>query len=515
MSQTWPPTKLEDKLAQLIMVRIGSNLPPILRASEDEDRVTALMDQLPIGGLLLFNGVWPDARDLLTRLQQKSRWPLLVGSDIERGAGQQVAGLTLFPHAKAFGALGEQAEQRVAEFARVTAHEALATGINIAFAPVTDVDTNPKNPIIATRALGETPERVARLASAYVRAAEQAGLMTTPKHFPGHGDTHQDSHDAAPSVDRDLDALMQTELNPFQATIEAGASLVMTAHVSYSALDPTGAPATLSAPIAEGLLRDRLGFRGVTCSDSLLMAGVRDRFDSEGALAEATLMAGVDLLLDIDDPVSVVAHLASRVRSGALPLERVDEAFSRVGRLKHRVAELLAIEAPTVNPGDSESNAELARAVAADALRVEGDPAVRPGREEPVAAALFKTFDLPSDPPEQPLADALRARFTDVEYYEFGPEPCGQKLESLRAALAAGRRLLVALIVKPAAWHAFGLTSAQQPVVDELVRRHAPVLASLGVPTVLENYPAAPLRVCAFSDVPVSQAALAEAIVAP
>ncbi|TWT87257.1 putative lipoprotein YbbD precursor [Pseudobythopirellula maris] len=515
MTLAWPPTELEDKLAQLIFVRIGSNLSPIRRASEDEGRIAALIERLPIGGLLLFNGVWPDVRDTLKRLQAKSRWPLLVGSDIERGAGQQVHGLTLFPHAGAFGALGDRAEERLAEVAVTTAREALATGIQIAFAPVADVDTNPRNPIIATRALGQTPERVSRLAAAFVRAAENAGLMTTPKHFPGHGDTHQDSHDAAPSLDRDLESLQQTELPPFRETIDAGASLVMTAHVSYGALDPSGAPATLSAAITENLLRGELGFRGVACSDSLLMAGVRDRFENEGALAEATLMAGVDVLLDVEDPVAVVEYLAQRVRSGDLPLARIDEAIERVGVLKARTAKLLASGPKLIACDGIESAAKLSKDVAAEAVRVEGDAAAALRRDEPLMAVLFKPFDLLSDPSEQPLADALRERFSDVRYFEFGPEPDERTLAALRAALDEGRRLLVALIVKPAAWHAFGLNDAQRPIVDELVAGHEPILASLGVPTVLEDYPSAPMRICTFSDVPVSQEALADAILTP
>lgn len=515
MNYAWPPERLEDKIAQLIFVRIGSNLPPVQRASDDETRVADLLRRVPIGGLLLFNGSWPEVQGTLSRLQSLCDWPLLVGADIERGAGQQVSGLTVFPHARAFGALGDLAEERLGQFAEVTAREALAVGIHIAFAPVVDVDTNRENPIIATRALSDSPAVVAKLGAAYIRAAEGAGLMTTPKHFPGHGDTQQDSHDDTPSVPRDLGSLQEIELPPFRAAIDAGASLVMTAHVEYPALDPSGAPATLSESITTGLLRGELGFQGVACSDSLLMAGVRDRFESEGALAEATLRSGVDLLLDVADPELVVEHLAKRVRSGDLSSSRIDEAVRRVGVLKSRVPGADGEEPQGVIPATLEAANALSRDIAAEAVHMEGDLAARVDPEEALTVAFFKSFDLPSDPPEQPLAAALRERFSDVAYFEFGPEPDEQKLSALRASVREGRRLLVALVVKPAAWRSFGLSAAQQPVVDELVTQTPSIVASLGVRSVLSQFSNASLRVCTYSDVAASQIALAQVVRAP
>ncbi len=196
-----------------------------------------------------------------------------------------------------------------------------------------DVNTDPRNPIIAIRAFADEPERAAELVEAYVRAGEAAGLRTTAKHFPGHGDTHQDSHESLPKVEQSAATLAQRELVPFRAAISAGVSLIMTAHVAYPALDPTGTPATLSAPILISLLREELGFTGVCCSDSLLMAGVRDLFADEGALAVATLQAGVDLLLDIADPLLAITAIERAVEAGELSLARVDEAFTRVAAL--------------------------------------------------------------------------------------------------------------------------------------------------------------------------------------
>ncbi len=190
---------LREKIAQLVFVRIGSNMPPVRTVEQDEERVLRLLEECPIGGLLLFNG-GPNTKQSLERLQAASAVPLLVGSDIERGVGQQVRGCTVFPHATAFEKLGAEAEAAVADYARTLAREARDVGIHITFAPVADVNTNPRNPIINTRAFSENTARATSLTRAYVVAAEAAGLCTTAKHFPGHGDTQGDSHDSLPSL---------------------------------------------------------------------------------------------------------------------------------------------------------------------------------------------------------------------------------------------------------------------------------------------------------------------------
>lgn len=500
-----PPRDLRERLAQLLMVRIGSNLPPILRAHEDEQRVAKQLSECPVGGLLLFNGVWPQVRETLDRLQAASPTPLLVASDIERGAGQQVAGLTVFPHQRAFVDL-DDAEAAIGEFCRLTAAEAHAAGIHVTFGPVADVNSDPRNPIIATRAFGDDPSRASELVAAYVRAAEAAGLASCAKHFPGHGDTHQDSHEAMPRVEASGDTLRARELAPFRAAIDAGVSMMMTAHVEYPALDPTGTPATLSRPILVDLLRGELGFEGVVCSDSLLMAGVRDRFDTEGEMALAALLAGVDLLLDVEDPAAVVEALVAAASSGRLPAERIDEAFDRVWRLKSR---LLSTAQGHPEPADGE---QLATRIAADATRlVDGTVPSLPA-DQPLHAVLFKPHHRPTDPAEQPLAHSLREHFTEVRYRECGPEIDADFADRVLAACPSGTPLLVAMIVKPAAWHAFGLNDAQDRVLRELIAARPVILACLGVENALEAYPEAAARIVTFSDVPASQAALAASI---
>jgi beta-glucosidase-like glycosyl hydrolase len=501
-----PRMPLADKIAQLIVVRIGSNLPPAVTTDDDEPRITELLEACPIGGLLLFNGTRAETPHTLARLQKRSRYPLLVASDIERGVGQQIRGYTLFPHAAALA----RAQGGVDAFVQSVAGEAREVGIHIALAPVADVATNPANPIISIRAFSANPRQAADLSAHYVALAKSFDLLPTTKHFPGHGDTHQDSHDSLPSVEKSLDELRACELVPFQAAVDNGCSLVMTAHVAFPNIDPSGLPATLSPILLKTLLRQEMGFRGVICSDSLLMAGVRDLFTSEGEMALVALEAGVDLLLDVKDPVAVVDHLRWCVDAGTLSTERVDEAFTRVWMLKERIFRnrSAAQASPTkVDPS-------LADRIARQAIEVRGDGRdMSPLRtDKSLVAILLKPFETALDPPEQPLAEALRARFRDVQYLELGPRSNSDAYEAARQLAVGEKQLLVAMIVRPAAWHAFGLLPQQAEFVRRLSAERPFALVSLGAPYILDDYSDVPTRICTYSDVPASQRALVEVL---
>ena len=290
---------LRDKLAQLMMVRIGSNLPPVRTVRQDAGRVEKLLDAEPLGGLVLFNGSYAESPAVIASLQRQSRYPLLVGSDLERGVGQQLQGMPLFPHAMAFGQGGDEALATTEQFARLTAAGMRHCGVHVNFAPVADVHSEPRNPIIATRAFADDPERAAEMAAAFVKGCRAGGVLATAKHFPGHGNTHEDSHDTVPAVAASRAELELCELVPFRAAIGEGVPIVMSAHVRYPGLDPSGRPATLSPVILIDVLRGELGFQGAVFSDSLLMDGVKSQAANEGELAVAALLAGIDVLLDI------------------------------------------------------------------------------------------------------------------------------------------------------------------------------------------------------------------------
>src|SRR5215831_14813782 len=211
---------------------------------------------------------------LLNELQQKSDLPLLIAGDFERGVlPAHLFGTTVFPHAMAFGAAGET--KYAEEFGRITAEESRAIGVHWNLFPVADVNSNPANPIIGTRAFGADPKQVGDLVAAYVRGARANGMLTTAKHFPGHGNTATDSHLAVARVDDDLKTLSAVDLPPFRKAIEAGVDAVMTAHVRVPTLDPDpDKVATTSPKVVTDLLKNELGFRGLVVADALDMAGV-------------------------------------------------------------------------------------------------------------------------------------------------------------------------------------------------------------------------------------------------
>ncbi len=504
---------LRDKLAQLLFVRIGSNLPPVRTVEEDAERVAGLLEQYALGGLLLFNGQSQQTAGTLEKLQAASRYPLLIGADIERGIGQQLRGYTLFPHAMAFDALGDDAERQVYEFARLTALAARAHGIHMTFSPVADVNIDPRNPIIATRAFGNDPQRVAQLVTAYVAGSQAGGCLAAAKHFPGHGNTHEDSHHALPTVRGTREEMAACELVPFRAAIAAGIPLIMTAHVSYPSWDASGKPATLSKPILQDLLRGEMNYHGAVVSDSLLMEGVKSQFDNEGELVLHTLLAGVDLQLDVNDPGVVLAALEQAVADGRLLMARVDEACERVLKLKQTVfastTEKLSGDAlaAVLDQGD-----QLAKNVAAQSIRTLAAKKnlVPFSADRELLVVMLRPHQSHLDPDELPFGEFLRERFSRCEYHELGPQATTEEYAQMLAHGLAAEQVVIAMVVKPAAWYRFGLLTEQDNFVSELTRGRDSVLVSLGSPVALENYTDAAERICAYSDVFVSQAALAE-----
>lgn len=282
--------------------------------------------QMGVGGFILFGGVEDAVRSLTKELRQRSRVPLLIGADLERGAGQQVVGATGLPPLAAIASLGDTDAVRRA--ARLTAREARTMGVNWGYAPVCDLDIEPANPIIGTRSLGSNPRLVAKLASEWIDACQAEGVLACAKHFPGHGRTTVDSHMTTPVVKASKQDLLENDLLPFRAAIDAGVASIMTAHVAFPSLDPTGMPATLSREILRWFLRQQLKFEGLIVTDAFIMDGVLEG-RTEGDAAIRALDAGCDVLLYPKDLVAVVRALEQGVETGALDRERIHHSLRR------------------------------------------------------------------------------------------------------------------------------------------------------------------------------------------
>lgn len=289
-----------------------------------EDAAAAALDA-GAGGAIIFGGTAEAAAALTARLQDRAGRRLLLAADLERGAGQQFEGLSEFPPPGALASLGDHAAIRAA--ASVTAQEALEVGVNWVLAPVADLDLEPANPIVQSRAFGSEPLTTSAIVRHWVEACQGAGALACAKHYPGHGRTTGDSHTMLPAVTASADELDRVDLEPFRGALAGGVASVMTAHVAFPALDPTGAPATCSAPIIADL-RHRLGFGGLVVSDALIMAGALEG-RTESLAAEEALAAGVDIFLYPSDPIGVARHLERRASEDAALAARIEAALLR------------------------------------------------------------------------------------------------------------------------------------------------------------------------------------------
>jgi beta-N-acetylhexosaminidase len=275
-----------------------------------------------------------EAAELLNRLQKASKLPLLFAADFERGVSTRLMGSTNFPHAMAFGADGNLEDAQ--NFGKITAQEARAVGVHWNFFPDADVNSNPANPIINTRSFGEDPKQVGDLATAYIKGAREGGMLTTVKHFPGHGDTATDSHLGVASVGGDRAHLDSIELPPFRQAIAAGVDSVMVAHVTVPALDsdPNHVASTSPAVVLD-LLEKQLGFKGVIVTDALDMAGLTHLFANNiGRAAVEAFKAGNDLLIIPADLGASYVSMLNAVRLGEISKERLDHSVLKILKLK-------------------------------------------------------------------------------------------------------------------------------------------------------------------------------------
>jgi beta-glucosidase len=329
--------------AQLLVVRASGYLfDHQIRYPQWEPKQAQLqywVQELGVGGVIFLGG---SAAELGLRSQQLQSWakiPLLLSADIEEGVGQRFAGATWFPPPLALGAIAQQHLERALDYAHkmgsYTAQEALGIGLNWLLAPVVDINNNPDNPVINVRAFAETAPVVAQLTTAFIQGAQEYPVLTTAKHFPGHGDTATDSHLELPVLNHSLERLAAVELLPFQAAIAAGVDGIMSAHLQIPALDAE-APATLSQRILTGELRQKLGFEGLIVTDALIMGAIADRYGPNEAPVLA-LEAGADILLMPVDPEGAIRALCDAVTTGRIPIQRLRTSVARIWQAKQRV----------------------------------------------------------------------------------------------------------------------------------------------------------------------------------
>lgn len=512
---------LREKVGQLFMSRLygyraDDPAPGAVRSNEAELGVSdarELFERFHVGAVVYFeyagNLQHPEQVARLSNGIQRAALdagtvPVLISTDQEHGRIERLGPpATRFPGNMALGATRDAGLARAA--ARVTGEELRAVGIGQDLAPVADVNSDPANPVIGLRSFGSRPRLVSELTAAQVAGLEQdAGVAATVKHFPGHGDTDVDSHVGLPTVAHSARAWWELDAPPFAAAIEAGADVIMTAHVRVPSLDPSGLPATLSQPILTGILREQMAFDGVIMTDSLTMAAVRERFGDERVPVLA-LAAGADMLADPPHLPTAFRAVTDAVTGGELSEARIDESVARILYLKERLGLLdepfVDVDRVTAALGSS-ANTAVAQAV--------GEAAVTVLADDRGWLPLKDRWSILLTGPRPEGAGALARGLTEAGHR---PAVAWTAPDPSRAGIAwvtrRARRHDVTVVVTDR----LGLLPGQRTLVSRLLatgRRVVVVYA--GSPYDAGWFPSAPAAVATYAAVPVSMRGLARVL---
>lgn len=311
---------IEEQVGQLIMPMIYPTSTPAAI-----DKISAMLNKIHAGGVLYQKGDAYVQYTMNRELNARSKYPLLISADNEWGLAMRLSGTIRYPRNMG---LQHAPLSLIEKFGHDVALQCKTIGIQVSFAPVLDVNNNPKNPVIGTRSFSENKEEVARLGLAYAKAMEAQGVLSVAKHFPGHGNTNQDSHKTLPTIKGSRKSLFHTELYPFIQYINAGLGGIMMAHLKVPALDGSGKPASMSPLIATDLLQKELGFRGLIITDALMMEGALHLKGQPQAVQ--ALLAGNDILLAPGKPEQTYQQILTAIQQGIISKQLIRERCQKV-----------------------------------------------------------------------------------------------------------------------------------------------------------------------------------------
>ena len=523
---------LDEKVGQLFVV--GAHGVFMSESSPAYARLLHHVRDNHVGGFIWFMSNVYETAALTERLQVESRVPLLISADLESGIGMRFNDTTFWPSPMAVAATGDpslaEAEGRVA------ATEARAVGVNHILAPVVDVNIDPDNPVINTRSFGEDPQDVSRFAAAFIRGVQSEHVLACAKHFPGHGDTHVDSHRALPLLDVSRERLDRVELVPFRAAIAEGVASIMPGHLAVPALDPTPAPvraglsqnpygtsatevtrngtlpATISNKMLEGVLRRELGFRGLVITDAFDMGGLTEHFDA-GEAAVRAIEAGEDQILMSPDVDAAVAALKAAVKSGRLSEARIDESVRRILEAKAFVGSAAAPPGELFRTLDAQAHRDLAASIARRAITLVREyPGALPMKKDVKVSLVVVSEFAETVNPLPELATELRRHLTAApQVVLVDARTHEHELPPIVDDVAKADVVVVALAVR-------ARSGAGQIAVPETARKlvaqiRKPVVAiSFGTPYLLREIPSVGTYLCAYGIQPVVQVAAVYAI---
>ena len=456
VDNTLKKLSVEQLAGQVVFPRFAGTY---LSSDSDEfEELSKLVRESHVGGVIAFGGTEPvpqvmlnstygavilgqplELASIFNRLQALAALPLLTSADFEWGVQMRIAGATKLPRAMAFGAAGDP--QLAYDAAKIVAAESRALGVHVNFAPVADVNNNPRNPVINIRSFGEDPVKTGELASAFTRGLQDGGTLATLKHYPGHGDTDVDSHIGLPVISHTRERLESVEFVPFKMGIAAGAAGVMVAHMEMPALDGERQPATFSRKIIGGVLRP--GFDGLIFTDAMNMGAIT-RMATAGDAAVRAVKAGVDVVLDSPDAAAAAAAIANAIKSGDIPRAQVEQSVKRILEAKARLglhkSRAVSLDAVPAIVGGRKHDA-IPRAVSEKSITLIKDArnsvpltTARNGR-----VLYLSVLDYPSGwriaAPSRTVIPELKKRWANTEAVEISDRTTPTELELVRAML--------------------------------------------------------------------------------
>ncbi|MEO5580971.1 MAG: glycoside hydrolase family 3 N-terminal domain-containing protein [Gemmatimonadaceae bacterium] len=526
IEQTLKSLSPRDRVAQLIMPWVPGEYAAV--GSPEYEQVRYWVEVEKVGGLILSMGLPHSYAAKLNHMQRLAAIPLLIASDMENGTGMRLGGSyalpsllpqgggTVFPPVMALGAT--RSEDLARKLGQVLGTEARAVGVHMTFGPVLDVNANPVNPIINTRSFGEDPALVSRLSGAYIRGARESGLMTTGKHFPGHGDTRVDSHIELPTILADRAHLDAVDLPPFRAAVASGIDAIMTAHIAVTGvLGPDAPPATLSPHFMTDILRTQMSFRGLLVTDAMTMGGVANRYGATEPLILA-LNAGADILLMPRSVTDAIETIMGALASGRVRQSRVDEAVRRVLRAKMqaglrtgRLVDLNAIDTIVNVP----LNTAIARTVAEQSITLARDSRNLVPLDRSAKRVLSITFADASDlVAGRVFNQELRRGGFPVEVVSVDGRTSTAQYQALKTRADSADLIVASAYVSPRDGKGSISTEGDLPALIEglTAAGKAVIAVSFGSPYLLSAFPSVPAYMLAWGGAPVSQRAAAAAL---
>ncbi|MBA3645412.1 MAG: hypothetical protein H0W63_04480 [Gemmatimonadaceae bacterium] len=527
VDRTLASLTLRQKVGQLIMPWVGGEYAAV--GSPEFEQVRKWVTDDEVGGVVISIGEPLSYAVKLNELQSHARIPLLVASDFENGPGFRMSGIyalpsllpqgggTAFPPVMAVGAA--RSPELAFQMGQITGTEARAVGVHLVFGPVLDVNANPLNPVINTRSFGESASLVSELADEFIKGARSTGVMTTAKHYPGHGDTDVNSHLALPTIRASRAHLDSVDLPPFRSAVTNGIDAIMTAHIAEVGTEGSdAAPATLSPLFMNDILRGEMGFRGLLITDAMTMGGIAKRYGATEPLIRA-IEAGNDILLMPRSVPLAIETVLEAVKSGRLSESRIDASVrrlltvkARAGLIDGRMVSVAAVDSIVNVPAHQKVADEVAaRSITLGLDRQSLIPVSSGGKQR----ILSLTFALPTDLTAGTTFDPiLENAFPGLRSMRVDSRTSSTELDKLRVAADSFDLVLVSVYVSPVEYvGSIAADTSFAAVINGLAAQAKPVIfIAFGSPYLVSAFPSVSTYLFAWGGAPVSQRAGAAAL---